>query len=125
MTTASANKNSGKSTWISSGGLYGSWATAPSVENERYYINMRWNYTSLHGQAILAPKSWYYGKRVIVTNPANGKRVVAAVIEYGPGVMTRVSGLSPEAMYALGAVTDNNLQYYWAANQAFPLGPLN
>jgi hypothetical protein len=112
--------------WQTSGGCgYGAWGTPPSAANEQYYVNMRWNYTNANGQAVLAPKSWYYGKKVIVTNPATGQRVVAAVIEYGPGIMSRVAGLSPEAMLAVSAVTNNNLNYYWAANQSLALGPLN
>lgn len=112
--------------WETSGGCgYGAWATPSSVANERYYIAMRWNYTDLHDQPIYAEKSWYYGKRVVITNPANGKKVVAAIIEYGPGILTRVSGLSPEAMLAIGAVTDNTLSYAWAADQSTPLGPAN
>jgi len=126
MTTAKIRQTAGQTSgWISAGGLYGAWGIAPSTFNEKYYINMRWNYTDLHGQPIYTNKSWYYGKRVIVTNPANGKKVVTTVIEYGPSIMTRVAGLSPEAMYAIGAVTDNTLNYYWAADQSMPLGPIN
>lgn len=123
--TPSASRNG--MAWETSGGCgYGAWGpTAPSVANERYYINMRWNYTNANGQTILTNKSWYYGKRVVITNPANGKKVVAAVIEYGPGVMTRVAGLSPEAMYAIGATTNDSLKYYWAADQTMSLGSVN
>ena len=98
------------------------------IADERYYINMRWNYTDLHDQEILTNKTWYKQKRVVVTNPANGKKVVCSVLEYGPGVLYRVAGLSPEAMYALGTSGINNdqpLNYYWAAYQGMPLGPLN
>jgi len=51
--------------------------------------------------------------------------VIASIVEYGPAPWTgRVSGLSPEAMLMLGAVTDNNLTYYWALDQSLPPGPL-
>lgn len=44
--------------WETSGGSgFGAWGVAPSVENERYYIAMRWNYTNLHGQPIYASKN--------------------------------------------------------------------
>jgi hypothetical protein len=113
--------------WETSPGItcgYGAWGVAPTAEDERYYINMRWNYTTANGQPYYAAKSWYYKKRVIVTNPINGKSVVASVIEYGPGIMSRVAGLSPEAMSAIGAQTNDSLEYYWAANQLIPLGPM-
>ena len=112
--------------WQEGGGSgYGAWGKAPPVEDERYYVNMRWNYTTLNGQVILAPKDWYYKKRVLVINPANGKRVIASIVEYGPAPWTgRVSGLSPEAMLALGAQTDDNLTYYWALDQSLPRGPM-
>jgi hypothetical protein len=69
---------------------------------------------------------WHKQKRVVVTNPANGKKIVASVLESGPAIWVgRVAGLSPEAMYALGASSNNYLNYYWAADQSMPLGPIN
>ncbi|NTU69702.1 S8 family serine peptidase, partial [bacterium] len=112
--------------WQTSGGCgYGAWGVAPPAADEKYYINMRWNYTSQNGQPIYTNKAWYYRKKIIVINPANGKKLVASVVEYGPGIMSRVSGLSPEAMTALGAVTNSNLEYHWYLNQAAVPGPLN
>jgi hypothetical protein len=112
--------------WQEEGGSgYGAWGKAPPVQDERYYVNMRWNYTDMHGQQILASKDWYYRKKLLVINPANGKRVIASIVEYGPALWTgRVSGLSPEAMLVLGASTDDNLTYYWALDQNLPLGPI-
>ena len=70
-------------------------------------------------------KEWHRGKRVLVTNPANGKRLVASIMESGPAIFTgRVSGLSPEAMLELGAVTDTNLEYGFLIDQSIPVGPL-
>ena len=114
--------------WQTSGGCgYGAWGSAPSVADERYYINMRWNYTDVNGQPIYTNKNWYYQKKVVVTNPVNGKKIIASIIEYGPSPSTnRVSGLSPEAMGSLSAVTDNNLNYKWLYNQSLNvLGPIN
>lgn len=69
--------------------------------------------------------NWHRGRKVLVTNPANGKRVVASIIESGPAIFTnRVSGLSPEAMLELGAVTDTNLEYGFMIDQSIPVGPL-
>jgi hypothetical protein len=70
-------------------------------------------------------KRWHKGKKVLVTNPANGRRLVASIIESGPAIFTgRVSGLSSEAMLALGSVTDTNLEYGFLIDQSIPVGPL-
>ena len=70
-------------------------------------------------------KNWHRGRKVLVTNPANGKRLVTTIMESGPAIFTnRVSGLSPEAMLALGVVTDDTLQYGFMIDQSIPVGPL-
>jgi len=70
-------------------------------------------------------KNWHRGRKVLVTNPANGKRIVASIMESGPAIFTnRVSGLSPEAMFDLGAITDSNLEYGFLLDQSIPVGPL-
>ena len=127
-------------------GAFGSYANYNlPIEDERYYINMRWNYTEwyeapdgtctsiLDGKLDTCTrntdsnkKAWHYRKRVLVINPANGKKLVASVLESGPAIWTgRVSGLSPEGMYVLGAKTNDNLQYFWHTNQNAPVGLIN
>ncbi len=123
-------------------GAFGSEASPASLDQERYYITMRWNYCEWYedsgnldsfGRAGTycrnldsAAKSWHRHKKVIVTNPSNGKQVVVSVEESGPAIWTgRVSGLSPEAMIALNASTNDELLYYWAGNQDINLGVLN
>lgn len=70
-------------------------------------------------------KNWHRGKKVLVTNPTNGKKLVASIMESGPAIFTnRVSGLSPEAMLALGVVTDDTLNYGFLIDQSIPVGPL-
>jgi hypothetical protein len=70
-------------------------------------------------------KNWHRGKKVLVTNPANGRRLVAIIMDAGPAMFTgRVSGLAPEAMLELGAVTDTNLEYGFLIDQSTPVGPL-
>jgi hypothetical protein len=70
-------------------------------------------------------KNWHRGKKVLVTNPANGRRLVASIMESGPAIFTdRVSGLSPEAMLALGVETDGNLEYGFMLDQSIPVGPV-
>lgn len=70
-------------------------------------------------------KNWHRGRKVLVTNPSNGKKLVATIMESGPAIFTnRVSGLSPEAMLALGVETDGNLEYGFMLDQSIPVGPL-
>jgi hypothetical protein len=70
-------------------------------------------------------KNWHRGRKVLVTNPANGRRLVTTIMESGPAIFTnRVSGLSPEAMLALGVVTDDTLQYGFMIDQSIPVGLL-
>jgi hypothetical protein len=129
--------------WETSGGCgYGAWGYSPYessgdlsyINDERYYINMRWNYCEWYEEdgktktrnCDFSLKNWHHRKRVIVINPANGKKIVASVIEAGPAIWTgRVSGLSPEAMTALVAITDSNLEYHWYLDQSATPGPLN
>jgi hypothetical protein len=103
-----------------------------TTDQERWYFNMRW-YTG----------SGYPGnvkhKKVIITNPANGKRIVASIEEYGPAayLMTRDginSGASPEVYKYLeltnpytGNPSDKSgfAEYGFAVDQNIPLGPLN
>ncbi|MCX6806752.1 MAG: peptidoglycan recognition family protein [Candidatus Berkelbacteria bacterium] len=93
-------------------GGYGARGKPSTVEEERYYINMRWDYSGSGGSGF-----WFEPPQtILVTNPANNKQVRAAVIEYGPAAWTgRVAGLSPEAMTALGASTDDTLEYAFAS----------
>lgn len=125
-------------------GGYGSFGTSgspASTDQERYYINMRWNYADWYedGSALdsfnrpmtrtrnlnMTAKNWHRHKKVIVTNPNNSRQVVVSIEESGPAFWTgRVSGLSPEAMAELSASTDDTLTYYWAGNQGMSLGRL-
>jgi hypothetical protein len=133
----------------------------PAVE--KYYITMRWNYCDWHESAtgetdsfgkpltkyswlnddqagFNSLKSWHMGKKVLVSNPATGRKIVVAVGESGPAIwVTRergvVSGLSPEATdYIVGdhyyngrgaGTGGDNLEYHWLIDQTLPLGPLN
>jgi hypothetical protein len=70
-------------------------------------------------------KNWHKGKKILVTNPANGRRLVAMIMDAGPAMFTnRVSGLAPEAMLALGIDTNANLEYGFLIDQSIPVGPL-
>lgn len=68
---------------------------------------------------------WHKKKKVLVKNPENGKRIVATILEAGPAMWTdRVSGLSPEAMDALGAGIDDTLTYGFLVDQSMEPGPI-
>jgi hypothetical protein len=117
----------------------------PSVEE--WYIAMRWNYCTWAETAApdsfgqpsttctstdSTAKTWHKYKKVIVTNPKNGRKIVAAVGEAGPAIwVTRqqgvTAGLSPEGIDYLQAKHNtggDSLLYGWAADQTLPLGPL-
>lgn len=111
-------------------GGYGAFGSPASVSRERYYVNMRWGYGS-----DMTLKSWYRHKKLIVTYKATGKSVVVSIEEYGPAAWTtRVAGLSPEAMKAIGTECNDGggekgpsdvITYYWAGSQSLPLGPID
>lgn len=109
-------------------GAFGSSASPPSAEQERYYINMRWTYCDWNDSTgcssfSASAKNWHRHKKVVVTNPVNGRQLIASVEDFGPAIWTgRVSGLSPEAMNDLGVVTDDTLTYLWAIDQNIALG---
>ena len=85
---------------------------ALSEDHERYYMNMRWSYGGT--------KDWWFGKKVWIKNPATNKAVATGILEWGPlddPEINRVAGASPEAMRAIGAKTNDNLEYCWVSNQ--------
>jgi hypothetical protein len=87
-------------------------ATIASRPADFYYIAMRWNYTP-HG------RTFWRGARIVVANPANGRRVVVRVVDWGPGTRTgRLLDISPQAMRDLGATTDQNLLVAFASDGA-------
>jgi hypothetical protein len=117
---------------------------------ERWYITMRWTYAEWYEDASTPDsfgypttrwrnintslKNWHLGKKVIVSNPKNGRKIVVGVGESGPAIWVTnargvVSGLSPEATdYIVGAsysTGGDNLEYGWAVDQNLPYGPLN
>ncbi len=115
-------------------GAFGSSGSPASIEQERYYINMRWLYCEWYEDGgnthtrncSTTAKNWHRHKKVIVTNPSNGRQMILSVEESGPAIWTgRVSGLSPEAMDEIGAVTNSELTYLWAVNQDMRLGRIN
>lgn len=118
-------------------------------DNEKWYITMRWGYCEWYEDFVnrdgdypstttrncnMSLKNWHLGKKVIVSNPSTGRKVVVAVGESGPAIwVTNIrgvtSGLSPEATdYIVGSAYGTGgtvLDYGWAVDQSLPLGPLN
>jgi hypothetical protein len=90
---------------------------AKSIDHEKYYMNMRWDYSTF------AEKDWHFGKKVWIKNPATKKAIIAGILEYGPHVTTgRVAGASPEVLKMIGAKTDSELEYCWAIDQNLSYG---
>ena len=84
-------------------------ATIATRPEDFYFIAMRWDYTP-HG------RSFWVNARILVVNPANGRRVVLRPVDWGPHTNTgRVLDISPEAISDLGADTDENLLVSFAA----------
>ncbi|MCA9526794.1 MAG: hypothetical protein KC549_10930, partial [Myxococcales bacterium] len=84
------------------------------VLDEAWYVNMFWS-----------PRP-AAGTRMIVTNPANGRAVVAAAgYETGPGSNTAIGGVSEEIHDYLGTEHRDALQLGFAVDQDLPLGPVD
>ena len=97
-----------------------------------WFVAMRWPYYDpCTGFLDLSVKSWWHNRKILVTNPANGKQVVLAVKDWGPcnncisncpqPAQERVIDVSKTALDALNAVTDDivNIEF---ADQSAPLG---
>jgi len=103
-----------------------------TTEQEEWYFNMRWDTGSGYPTNVKH-------KKVIITNPANGKKVVASIEEYGPAARLKardgiVAGASPEVYNYLGLANPytgnpNDKKGYatfaFAKDQNIPIGPLN
>ena len=88
---------------------------AINTDHEKYYMNMRWSYTTQE-------KPWYFGKKVWIKNQAGNKAVLAGILEFGPAVSTGLgAGASPEALQAVGAKHGDTLEFCWAADAGFKL----
>jgi hypothetical protein len=115
-----------------SDGSCGAYGSGKKPIQEEWYFNMRWFTSSGYPDNIKH-------KKVIITNPVNGKRVVASVEEYGPAAYLKtrdgiVAGASPEVYNYLelaNPYTKNPndkkgfATFGLAKDQSIPLGPLN
>ncbi|MFZ3169195.1 MAG: hypothetical protein WA130_16400 [Candidatus Methanoperedens sp.] len=127
---------SGKISWFSSRDVTGycdgaAWSEklgedCGNDETTKYwYVAMRWPYVNgVTESEQLTAKTWWHNKKILVTNPNNGKQVVLAAKDWGPNEKTgRVIDVSKTALDTLGAVTDNmvNIEF---ANQDSSFGSL-
>ena len=98
------------------GSEYGQGSTGAKVPvvAEAWYVNMYWR------QRPAA------GTRMIITNPANGRSVVAAAgFETGPGANTAIGGVSEEIHDYLGTGHRDTLMLGFAEDQTLPYGPID
>ena len=122
---------SGKISWFSSEesaspGAWGEWLgeSVGTDDATRYwYCAMRWPYYDPGtGFLDLDAKAWWHNKKILVSNPSSGKKVVLAVKDWGPAKKTgRVIDVSSTALDRLGAVTDDVVEIEFA-DQSAPLG---
>lgn len=124
------------------GGAYGSMQLSgesgrnPGVpEDPRgdWYCAMRWPYSimaagrsaqqqNVPGVNQQAARNWWKQQRIAVTNPKTNKIVVVRPADWGPAVWTgRAIDLAPTAMKALGANTNDTLEFRFAPVDT-PLG---
>ena len=94
-----------------------------------WFVAMRWPYYDpCTGFLDMNAKSWWHNKKVLVTNPANGKQVVLAVKDWGPcnacytncpqSAQERVIDVSKTALDALDALTDDTVNIEFADQSA-------
>lgn len=84
--------------------------------DEQYYMNMRWSYQPSKGA--------YLKRKILVFNPANSSGCICTPGDYGPGVTSRVSGISPDTWWVLGQPSTNATLWYGFVDDTTPLGPI-
>jgi cell wall-associated NlpC family hydrolase len=92
-----------------------------------WYVAMRWPYVDAKtgSKEFYAAKDWWHDKKILVTNPSNGKQVVLAAKDWGPNERTgRVIDVSETALNTLGTVTDATVNIEFA-DQNSALGLVN
>ena len=104
-------------------GLHFQYERVRSLNGRSFYCAMRWDYRQNH----MSPeegKRWWANKRIVVTNPANGKSVVVRAVDYGPHENTGLAILiSPGAAEALGVEVGGDVEMKFADQKA-QLGPV-
>jgi hypothetical protein len=92
-----------------------------SLNPKSFYCAMRWDYKILSKSPEEA-KRWWANKKLQVTNPANGNRVVVRAVDFGPHENTGLTiSLSPGALEALGIEIGDEVEIDFA-DQKEPVG---
>ena len=93
----------------------GSTGSPIPVVDEAWYVNMYWASSTRPARST----------RMIVTNPENGRSVIASAgWETGPGSPARMGGASEEIHHALGSSHASTLTFAFATDQTLPFGPI-
>ncbi len=89
-----------------------------SLNPKSFYCAMRWDYKILNKSPEEA-KRWWANKKLVVTNPANGNRVVVRAVDFGPHENTGLTiSLSPGALEALGLELGDEVEIDFADQKA-------
>ena|ERR1044072_1550079 len=89
-----------------------------SLNPKSFYCAMRWDYKILNKSPEEA-KRWWANKKLVVTNPTNGNRVVVRAVDFGPHENTGLTiSLSPGALEALGIDIGDEVKIDFADQKA-------
>ncbi len=89
-----------------------------SLNPKSFYCAMRWEYR-IQGKSPEEGKRWWANKKILVTNPANGNKVVVRAVDYGPHENTGLTiSLSPAALEALALEIGGEVIFEFADQKA-------
>ena len=89
-----------------------------SLNPKSFYCAMRWDY-KLPNKSPEEAKRWWANKKIQVTNPVNGNRVVVRAVDFGPHENTGLTiSLSPAALEALGIAIGEEVEIAFADQKA-------
>jgi hypothetical protein len=92
-----------------------------SLDPKSFYCAMRWDYHLEH-RSPEEGKRWWANKKLLVSNPENGRAVVVRAVDYGPHENTGLDiSISPGAANALGVEVGDEVDIAFADQKA-PLG---
>jgi hypothetical protein len=105
-------------------GLHFQYQPVRSLNPSSFYCAMRWDYRQKH----MSPeegKRWWANKKLLVTNPTNGRSVVVRAVDYGPHASTGLDiAISPGAAEVLGVEVGDEVEIAFADQKA-RLGPIS
>lgn len=99
-------------------GRHFSYERVHSLNPKSFYCAMRWDYRIL-GKSPEEGKRWWANKKLLVSNPLNGAKVVVRAVDYGPHENTGLTiSLSPAALEALGLEIGGDVKIEFADQKA-------